>query len=318
MQPINVNRIEGTDLLNFRAFQKLCGKDVFKHVVLCTTFWDLVDEVTGSRREKELCETTDFWGSMIKQGSRVVRNPDYTKSKDILLQLAGKHTVTLDIQKEMVEQHVSFEDTSTAKEINAELASLKIEHDAKIARKEQDKIEVLRKRDEENRSKLGEHLKKQKSTMDLLDAFAKSQALEKERILRARLRDADKEAEQEKRKEEQRLEKIRQNNERLRVQTEELAREQKRKEAEEQKIQDDRTRHFWYKTYRTEFDNQYSALKYAQLKGTIFAHIYGFHRQSPVFLTWCDRCFQLIGFQRFYRRFQACCTLHCPSSCYRL
>lgn len=284
LQPINVTRIEGTDLLNLRVFRKLCGKETYKHIVLASTFWDLVDEVTGARREKELCETPDFWGKMKTQGSRVVRIRDYAESKGILLDLAGKSTVTLGIQREMVDQNIPLADTATGK--------LRAEHDVAIARAKRAMAEAVRKRDEENRRKCHEQLTRHESVRDMQKIIADKQKLEEERIFNARKRDIEQEAESNRQKEYQRLRAVQKENDRL------LA--EKQKAIQEKKAQEEKTQKFLYNKYRTDFSSQSRALLQAQSQGSIRAHAHGFHQQTPVFLRWCDKCFQLIGFNGFY------------------
>ena len=62
----------GKPLCNLRYFQKLC-EDELDRVILTTTMWDSseVDEVTGSRREKELKDI--YWKSLLDRGSSVKR-----------------------------------------------------------------------------------------------------------------------------------------------------------------------------------------------------------------------------------------------------
>lgn len=57
LHPINQPRMEGPSLLNLTVMQNLCCSETFENVVLASTFWDLVDESTGARREPELCRT---------------------------------------------------------------------------------------------------------------------------------------------------------------------------------------------------------------------------------------------------------------------
>ena len=61
----------GTPLKNLREFEELCGKDAFQNIILTTTMWDLVDEETGEKREREL--RTDYWGPMLDRGSTTSR-----------------------------------------------------------------------------------------------------------------------------------------------------------------------------------------------------------------------------------------------------
>ena len=43
-----------TPLKNLLMFKQLCGKKMFKNVILTTTMWDKVDKPTGATQEEEL------------------------------------------------------------------------------------------------------------------------------------------------------------------------------------------------------------------------------------------------------------------------
>jgi hypothetical protein len=83
-------------------FKELCGKDSFKSVILATTMWDDIDELTGSQRENELMN--NYWKSMIKLGSRLVRFHNTKESAwDIIGQFTGIRQ-PLQLQVEMIEE----------------------------------------------------------------------------------------------------------------------------------------------------------------------------------------------------------------------
>ena len=292
--------MEGSALLNFRAFQRLCGEDNFEHIVLCTTFWDTVEEITGAAREKELCENPEFWAKMMGQGSRVVRIRDYAQSKDVLMQMSRKSTVTLDIQKEMVEERRSLDDTAVGKAVNAQMAQMRVEHEARLAKAKLDAEELLRKRDEENKKRQEEQLKHHKTVRDAQQKLYEAQKAEQER-LKARLQEAEKEAEAQKQAEQKRLEEIQAENKRLAAEKERLLNERARKDAEDKKALGEQKKRMLCKQYRAEFANQTQALDRARGFRMVWARIYGFNQQTPAFLRWCDRCFNLIGFRAFYR-----------------
>jgi predicted GTPase len=108
-------RMQGTAFQNPRMFQKLCGKNALKNVVLATSFWDQVDPDRASRREKELRESKEFWGQMIERGSRVVRLGDYKANLKLLRRMALYNPVTLKAQDEMVNRGRTAAQTSAAK-----------------------------------------------------------------------------------------------------------------------------------------------------------------------------------------------------------
>lgn len=114
LHPINKPRVDGSSLRGLKLFRELCGRKNFANVVIGTTFWDcLRDPETGIQREKELCESADFWRPMKEKGSRVVRIPrDYSTVKGILLDMAKKGPFTLQIQEEIVVQGKLLKETS--------------------------------------------------------------------------------------------------------------------------------------------------------------------------------------------------------------
>jgi hypothetical protein len=72
-----------------------------------------VTETTG--REKELIDTEEFWGCMIKEGSKVCRQDDLARSAlvivDYILSLEEKSIVT-DLAKDLIDKHRPFSETS--------------------------------------------------------------------------------------------------------------------------------------------------------------------------------------------------------------
>lgn len=52
-------RMMGSARRNLLMFAELCGPNCFRHVVLATTMWSIVDVKIGEAREKELVNT--FW-----------------------------------------------------------------------------------------------------------------------------------------------------------------------------------------------------------------------------------------------------------------
>lgn len=293
--------MEGSALLNFRAFQRLCGEDNFEHIFLCTTFWDIVDEAKGAAREKELCENPDFWAKMMNQGSRVVRVKNYAQSEEILLQMAQKSTVTLNIQKEMVEERRSLDDTAVGKTVNAQLAQLKAEHEAQLVKAKRDAEIALKIRDEENQKRAQEQLRRHESVKEAQEKLLREQEMEGER-LRARLEAMEREAESHRHKERKRLEEIKAENKRLEAEREHLKNESAKRQADEHRRLSEQKKKFLGKQYCTQFESQSQTLDRARQHRMVSAKLYGFNQQTPAFLRWCDRCFTLIGFRAFYRK----------------
>ncbi|KAK1774100.1 P-loop containing nucleoside triphosphate hydrolase protein [Copromyces sp. CBS 386.78] len=111
-------RMQGTARKNLFIFQKLCGKDALKNVTLATTMWEDVKPEDGNRRERELIETPEFWGSMAAQGAGVDRYYNTRESAEKILQkFFKKEGIATSLQKEL-EKGKEVLDTEAGKELN--------------------------------------------------------------------------------------------------------------------------------------------------------------------------------------------------------
>lgn len=145
-------RMQGTALSNMNMFRRLCGSDCFPNVVLATSFWSEVDPAEGARRERELCETDEFWGQLVKKGSRVVRiGLDDRADQRLLLRIAQNKKVVFQAQQEMLDGKRNCE-TSAAQETNGDLSRWRRHFDAKLEAENENvrrKLEEIGKRGQE-------------------------------------------------------------------------------------------------------------------------------------------------------------------------
>ena len=77
--------------------------------------WERDQPPEGDHHEEELRETPDFWGNMVKNGSRVMRlhkNNRVSAMAIIQALLEVEGTATLAIQEEMVDQNKDLHETS--------------------------------------------------------------------------------------------------------------------------------------------------------------------------------------------------------------
>lgn len=130
-------RMQGTALSNMNMFRRLCGSDCFPNVVLATSFWSEVDLTEGARRERELCETDEFWGQLVKKGSRVVRiGLDHKADQRLLLKIAQNQKVVFQAQQEMLDGRRNCE-TSAAQEVNGNLSGWRHYFDAQLKKEKE-------------------------------------------------------------------------------------------------------------------------------------------------------------------------------------
>ena len=184
------NRLGGSAMKNLRSFRRLCGNNAMSKVVLATTFWGQVDEQTGIEHEGELKTKADFWGSMIANGSKIFRqDSDRRSARQILQHLVNKKTandpaMTLDIQREIVDQHKNLDQTGAGKEMNAELAAQKAEYEREIKELQAQLFQAMRENDERWQEDLKQLEKVAKDKADQAEADKKKLAADNKELMK--------------------------------------------------------------------------------------------------------------------------------------
>ena len=135
-------------MTNLRMFQKLAGLENMGHVILTTTMWDKTPIEDGKRREIELWQTNDFWGSMIKAGSATGRfHNDKRSSMSIVTTLVDQHDkFVLSVQREMAEGS-QLDQTSAGKALNVEIHAQKEQYEKRLKEQENEMKEALKEND---------------------------------------------------------------------------------------------------------------------------------------------------------------------------
>lgn len=166
--------MEGSALRNLRMFRELCGRDPLKNVIVATSFWSNVAPRMGDNREEELRTTPEFWGEMIRRGSRMARfNDSRASALEIIMSLVNKDPVALNIQRELVEQRKALVDTAAGQVVNEELARLEAKHRREKETLQRELQDALAERDVE----LQEILEEQRRKMDeKLESIHRQQA----------------------------------------------------------------------------------------------------------------------------------------------
>ncbi|PUU76907.1 P-loop containing nucleoside triphosphate hydrolase protein [Tuber borchii] len=117
-------RMDGSSVKYVKMFQKLCGPDALKNVLLTTTRWSDVTQEQGESREGDL-QGGDFWGGLITEGAAVARFMGTRESGlELLDKLMGNEPKPLDIQDQMAEKNMAMAETEVGKFMNGELDSL--------------------------------------------------------------------------------------------------------------------------------------------------------------------------------------------------
>jgi hypothetical protein len=135
LHPIASLRMPGSALRNLAMFRKLIGDHALRNVVVVTTMWSQIDQIMGAERERELVNTPKFWGTLVSRGSSVARFDGTREGAfSILHSQLNKTTRTLNIQKEMIDDHLQLPDTEAGKEVLASITHFKLEHQKEIER----------------------------------------------------------------------------------------------------------------------------------------------------------------------------------------
>lgn len=128
-------RVGGVGVANLQMFRALCGDTNLESVVLATTMWDQVDKATGESREVMLMQDTNLWAPMIGHGSKVMRHDNKKVSgSEILRYLLDRRTrVTLEIQKELVDENKKLDATQAGQALITEMERLKKGYEERLA-----------------------------------------------------------------------------------------------------------------------------------------------------------------------------------------
>ena len=192
-------KFQGSAKRNLRMFQQLCGTKNLNSVILATTHWSDKEgkrypEDEGQRKVKELIETGDFWGGMVARGSRVEKH-DGTKesARRIISTLVDRQIrVVLDIQKQLIDQNKSLDDTDAGQALQSELIEERKRSEARLADLRLDMEFALKEKDvkwqreiENDRAKFEADIHKGYEQTKKLETNMKKMAEEKEAQIRA-------------------------------------------------------------------------------------------------------------------------------------
>lgn len=160
ISPITETRMSGTAIRNLDIFSKLVGDDALSEVVLVTSKWDsVINSSVAEDREKALREK--FWKTLIAKGSKVCRLDSRRLMAlhvvDVLLPGVKAQGKVLQIQRELVDDMKTLDETEVGRQLSKEtrelqegfrrdLEKLKSELDNAIAARDVDMEKYLRER----------------------------------------------------------------------------------------------------------------------------------------------------------------------------
>jgi hypothetical protein len=143
------HRVSVAMMNSLRTFKELCGPVFLSKVVFATTFWSVVSLATGNDREEQLKTGDDFWGSMIKNGSKVFRHDRRRESASgiveylVSLRSDQDQEIPLAIQKQMVDEGKTLDETDAGMEVESQLIAQKKFYEQELAITKQDLEKAL-------------------------------------------------------------------------------------------------------------------------------------------------------------------------------
>ena len=207
LHQINKTRMSGSAVRALHLFQRICGEDNYKNVILATTFWNKIEHCKqeGIDREERLLANEGFWKLMKEKGAKPMRlGKNYQDILPALMAMAEKPTMTLEIQQEL-SNGLGLEQTMAGLFINNDDEEFQKEQERKTAELQEDferQLEAQQSRLDRTRReahqklvlKEQEHLQSMEANKRLmehqLELYRLNQRV-KQAELRARLREED-------------------------------------------------------------------------------------------------------------------------------
>ncbi|KAF4615160.1 hypothetical protein D9613_003468 [Agrocybe pediades] len=142
LHDISNDRFSGTARRNLEMFNRMCGDNAFKKVIIGTTKWRRTPPSTGERRENELKEV--HWRPMLEKGASTKHFEDsYDSCLAFIRQIVEDKLlgIYLTIQKEMVDDKKIIPETQAGMELRFTLREV-LDMQRKILELEKDMTEA--------------------------------------------------------------------------------------------------------------------------------------------------------------------------------
>ncbi|KAK1252186.1 hypothetical protein MKX08_003373 [Trichoderma sp. CBMAI-0020] len=152
---ITDTRVSGSSLKNIRILQNICGSDAFDRVVLATTMWSTLDSMEGGHEiGLQRCEELrypEFWGEMIQKKSIMKEHDGSAASAlSIISELIDREGgAVLNIQKQMVDQNLSLNETDAGRYLQKDLLEARERHEKEIAELKKNIAQAIAEKDAE-------------------------------------------------------------------------------------------------------------------------------------------------------------------------
>jgi 50S ribosome-binding GTPase len=173
LHPISEPKMVGTATRNLAMMKLLCGEENLSIVWLATTMWGLVSPERGLGREQELMSTDQFWGGLIRRGSKVCRHQDTETSAFAIVDhiIAQHQPMALSIQRQMVDEHRDVDQTDAGRYLRQNVIREQEKVQNRLARSTQELEEKL---DAQEAAEVEEVIERQRGYQQKLEEKTKS------------------------------------------------------------------------------------------------------------------------------------------------
>jgi hypothetical protein len=137
-------KLSGSVMRGLRVFKQLCGEDGLRAAVFATTRWDMVSKDEGVARETEILTSPVFWGGRAFRQDKGLQSA--AKIVDYLISTRSS-PVVLDIQREMVEEARSLDQTAAGKQLLVDTKDQRTRYERVLKGNEEEMLEALRLKD---------------------------------------------------------------------------------------------------------------------------------------------------------------------------
>jgi flagellar biosynthesis GTPase FlhF len=172
-------RMSGISTRNFKMFRQLCGESTLKNVVIVTNMWGEVSKDVGEAREQELATQDMFFKPVLDKGGQLLRHDNTSETgHNVLRHIIENHPLSLQIQRELVDQKKDISQTAAGEELNRELMAQIKKHRDEMRELQEEMKEAIRTKDEETKRELEVETRKLQAEMNRVQDDAQKLASE--------------------------------------------------------------------------------------------------------------------------------------------
>ncbi|PPQ81007.1 hypothetical protein CVT25_014515 [Psilocybe cyanescens] len=172
-------RMTGISSRNFKMFRELCGESTLRNVVIVTNMWGEVSRDVGEAREQELANQDMFFKPVLEKGALFLRHENTRETAhNVLRHIIENHPVSLQIQRELIDEGKDISQTAAGAELNREMMEQIQKHRQELRSLQEEMQEAIRTKDEETRRELEIETKKLQTEMNRVENESKKLASE--------------------------------------------------------------------------------------------------------------------------------------------